>query len=159
MNRTPREPRAPREPREHAWQVHERRREEEALRRVQFEEQLLASVGGLLSFLKNPPVDDVLVTREVVIDASGVYVESFPIAFAALAVANLGTVGPLTVASDNGDSAAPTQGVGIFQVPQSIFRVVGIRGRQLAIYGAQGGVFDLTVYARPVPPFSGLVIT
>ena len=121
-------------------------------------EQMAASMGGILDFMRAAPEGDVLFAGSRIMPPAGYDTLAFPVAFSAVNIGNtsaaslvLHASGPMT------SGAAPAQGAGVFTVRTGIQRTVPVRGNALTIYGAAAAAYDLAVYVRPRDASSGAI--
>ena len=140
--------------REPSWERRWRQQEERQARIMNLFEQMSASMGGVLSVVKAPPLNDVLLQGTYALGAGGTWVRNWPQAFSAVAVANIAATS-LTVTSALEGAAAPAGGAGVVVVPSGYFRVVPMRGNSLTLYGTAGEAFDVAVFIRPRTPSAG----
>lgn len=143
---------------ERYWERRKREISEDQAYVVGLLEQMARSMGGILANTQAAPLNDVLRQGTYQIPSSGVWVAHWPQAFSAVAIANGGSAThPLTVSSQQPTpgGTAPKVGNGVFVVPSGYFRVVTMRGNNLAVYGNAGTYFDVAVYIRPRTPSAG----
>jgi len=112
-----------------------------------------ASMALLRSLIDN----DVLTTRVVLFDSTGVWTESFATRFGSLWVANHGVAGhDVTVLSGPPPTGtAPTSGVGVHVVRGATSAVVNMADGQYTLIGTAADRCSVQVFTKPQPPASG----
>lgn len=117
--------------------------------------QMEAHLGGVLSAIKAPPINDVKWSGARIIGANGFDVLEWPEDVSALTIANVSS-SLLTVGASGSGSAAASVGAGVIRVPPGRFRTFAHRGAGMRVFGNPGATYDLTAWGRPRAPTSGL---
>ena len=140
----------------HSWQAHQRAEELEETHEAALLSQMVRHLGGILSELKTPPINDVLATISGTIGAQGFSTYSWNQAYAYIAVFNY-SAGELVVtgAEPSPSGSAPGPGAGVIYVPSGYSQGRALRSTALTLYGTAGNKFDFTAYIRPQNPFAG----
>lgn len=152
--------------RERAWEIHERRQDEQDKVFLHLFEQMVASLGGIFNVLTNPPIDDVLFAGSVVIGtaaaaANAVRTFNFKQPSAYVAIFNYSTQAIWIIEGTFEGGHAPGPGPGRFQIQAGESRGVPLRGGAVSLFiaasPAPAPACDLAIYARPARAFGGVI--
>src|SRR5213075_477105 len=101
--------------------------------------------------LRGLSLNDVLVSKLIVLDADGIAAVNTKVDFASVGAWNLSTH-DLTVSSSTKAASAPTSGVGVIPVPEGSAVVWPLVGTSCTIYGTAGDSVLIALWSRPQPP-------
>ncbi|HEX3947608.1 MAG TPA: hypothetical protein VHW47_07870, partial [Acidimicrobiales bacterium] len=118
-------PQGPKSPK--GWEARQAAREASAANAAALLAQMTTHLGGILTAVKAPPTNDVLVAGTVKLNAAGIWTHNWPSAFAAVTLANT-SGSTVTAHSSPPTNQAPTLGTGVVIVPSGIERTFAMRG-------------------------------
>ncbi|MGA2835497.1 MAG: hypothetical protein ABSF84_02760 [Acidimicrobiales bacterium] len=140
--------------REPSWVRHQREQEIAAAQGGMLLQQMEAHLGGILSQVKAPPLNDVLYSGARIIPGAGFDVMEWPTRWSSAMISN--TSPSLLTLGTSASSGSASTGAGVTHIPPGSFRVWNGRGDGVRVYGAPGTIYDLAIYARPRQPHAGL---
>jgi hypothetical protein len=137
------------------WEQRRSDREEALTEHLGALNQIVESLGGLLTLARTAPSSDVLFAGTRVIGANGFDTLRLGVSCSALTVSNF-TDQALTVTQDGATgSGTPTQGAGVIVIPAGVERTFVLRGQTVTTYGPAAAAFGLQAFARPRDPSAG----
>ena len=109
--------------------------------------ELAAHVRGMIA-------NDLLLVATFTFPTSGVIDLDFPAPYGSVAVDNHSGANTVTVSADTPQDVAP-RGRGSHRIAAGKFRVVGLHGKALTLYGTSGEGVSVQVYTRAHAPAGG----
>ncbi len=136
------------------WSQHRQEAEAQRVEAAGALLQLTEHAGGILDLIKAVPKNYVRYSGGRIIGANGFDALEWPDVSSAVTIANVSC--SLLTIGGSGSGAPAGVGAGVVRIPPGTFRTFALRGNGLKVFGFAGSAFDVTVWARPRVPASGI---